>query len=50
MELHLVNPDSRYSKVRLIEPAPVGYLHVAAEVRAPKQPGRSYHPGKRSQL
>jgi hypothetical protein len=50
MELHLVNPDPRYSKVRLIEPAPVGYLHVAAEVRAPMPPGPVLFSRERSQL
>ena len=50
MELHLVNPDPRYSKVRLIEPAPLGYLHVAAEVRAPKRPGPVLFSRERSQL
>jgi hypothetical protein len=29
----LVNPDPRYGRVRLIEPAPFGYLHLAAEVQ-----------------
>ena len=50
MELHMVNPDPRYSKVRLIEPAPLGYLHVAAEVRAPKRPGPVLLSRERSQL
>ena len=50
MELRLVNPDPRYSKVRLIEPAPLGYLHVAAEVRAPKRPGPVLFSRERSQL
>ena len=30
MSLELANPDPRYSKVHLIEPAPLGYLHLAA--------------------
>ena len=50
MELHLVSPDARYSKVRLIEPAPLGYLHVAAEVRTPKRPGPVLLSRERSQL
>jgi hypothetical protein len=50
MELHLVNADPRYSKVRLIEPARLGYLHVAAEVRAPKRPGPVLLSRERSQL
>jgi hypothetical protein len=39
MPLELVNPDPRYSKVHLIEPAPLGYLHLAADVQAPHRPG-----------
>ena len=50
MELRLVNPDPRYSKVRLIEPASLGYLHVAAEVRTPKRPGPVLSSRERSQL
>ena len=37
MELHLVNPDARYPKARLVEPTPLGYIYLAARVR----PGRS---------
>jgi hypothetical protein len=50
MELRLVNPDARYSKVRLIEPAPLGYLHVAAAVQALKRPGPVLLSRERSQL
>jgi hypothetical protein len=32
MELHIFNPDSRYSAIKLIEPTPLGYIHVAAYV------------------
>lgn len=32
-ELHIVNPDPRYSRVALIEPTTLGYIHVAAEVQ-----------------
>jgi hypothetical protein len=32
MELKIVNPDPRYSRAALIEPATSGYIHVAAEV------------------
>ncbi len=39
MALELVNPDPRYGKVHLIEPAPLGYLHLAADVQAPRRPG-----------
>jgi len=39
MPLELVNPDPRYAKVHLIEPAPLGYLHLAADVQAPHRPG-----------
>src|SRR5450755_4125482 len=37
--LEIINPDPRYSKVHLIEPAPLGYLHLAADVQAPHRPG-----------
>jgi len=39
MPLELVNPDPRYTKVHLIEPAPLGYLHLAADVQAAHRPG-----------
>jgi hypothetical protein len=39
MPLELVNPDPRYTKVHLIEAAPLGYLHLAADVQAPHRPG-----------
>jgi len=39
MALELVNPDPRYGKVHLIEPAPLGYLHLAADVQAAHRPG-----------
>ena len=38
MALELVNADPRYGKVHLIEPAPLGYLHLAADVQAPHHP------------
>ena len=39
MQLEIVNPNPRYSTVHLIEPAPLGYLHLAADVQAPHRPG-----------
>jgi len=39
MPVELVNPDPRYGKVHLIEPAPLGYLHLAGEVQAARRPG-----------
>jgi hypothetical protein len=39
MALELVNPQPRYGKVHLIEPAPLGYLHLAADVQAAHRPG-----------
>ena len=33
MELTIVNPDPAYAAVKLVEPATLGYIHVAAEVR-----------------
>jgi hypothetical protein len=34
--LAIVNPDPRYTKVRLIEPSSLGYIHIAAEVSPPR--------------
>jgi len=39
MPVELVNKDPRYFKVHLIDPAPLGYLHLAAEVQAAHRPG-----------
>ncbi len=44
MELKIVNPQSRYGRVRLIEPPALGYIQVAAAVEPPARgplPGRS---------
>lgn len=39
MPVQLVNPDPRYGKAHVIEPAPLGYLHLAADVEAAHRPG-----------
>lgn len=39
MPVAIVNPNPRYGKVHLVEPAPLGYLHLAADVEAPHRPG-----------
>ena len=39
MPVQLVNQDPRYGKVHLVEPAPLGYLHLAADVEAAHRPG-----------
>lgn len=39
MPVELVNPNPRYGKVHLIDPAPQGYLHLAGEVQAAHRPG-----------
>lgn len=39
MPVDVVNPDPRYGKVHLIDPAPLGYLHLAADVQAAHRPG-----------
>jgi hypothetical protein len=44
MDLQLVNPQPRYAKVTLIEPPPLGYIHVAATVDPPH--GRTPFPGR----
>jgi hypothetical protein len=44
MELRIVNPKPKFGKATLIEPAPFGYIHVAAAVEPPARgplPGRS---------
>jgi hypothetical protein len=47
MDLQLVNPQAKYPKVTLIQPPPLGYLHVAAAVGPP--PGRTPFPGRNAQ-
>jgi hypothetical protein len=47
MDLELVNPQPRYAKVTLIEPSPLGYIHVAAAVDPPR--GRIPFPGRSPQ-
>jgi hypothetical protein len=39
MPVAIVNPNPRYGKVHLVEPAPLGYLHLAADVEAAHLPG-----------
>jgi len=47
MDLEIVNPQPKYQKVTLIEPPPLGYIHVAAAVDPPR--GRTPFPGKNPQ-
>jgi hypothetical protein len=44
MDLKIVNPQPKYPPVKLIEPPPFGYIHVAAAVRPPA--GRLPRPGR----
>jgi hypothetical protein len=37
-ELHIVNPDPKYSRAALIEPTTLGYIHIAAEVQPRSTP------------
>jgi hypothetical protein len=39
MPVAIVNPNPRYGKVHLVEPTPLGYLHLAADVEAAHWPG-----------
>jgi len=39
MPVQLVNQSPRYGRAHLVEPAPLGYLHLAADVEAPQWPG-----------
>jgi hypothetical protein len=49
MELQIVDPDTKYSKAKLIEPTTLGYIHLAAEVSPlPTPPQRlPFLPGAR---
>ena len=38
MDLKLVNPQAKYAKVTLIDPPPLGYIHLAAAVDPPSGP------------
>jgi len=52
----VVKPDPRWPSVRLWEPLPHGYLHLAAAVEPPPplrggrvaRPGRGHLPGRRT--
>jgi hypothetical protein len=50
VNLQLAHPNPAYGKVSLIEPAPLGYLHIGAEVRPPARPGPVVPSRERSQL
>ncbi|MGH3328836.1 MAG: hypothetical protein ACRDPT_13775 [Streptomycetales bacterium] len=39
MDLEIVNPQPKYPPVQLIDPPQLGYIHVAAAVGPPAQPG-----------
>ena len=45
MELAIVNPSPRWPSAALREPLPYGYVHVAAVVESPRQPGPPF-PGR----
>jgi hypothetical protein len=47
VDLKIVNPQPKYAKVTLIQPPPLGYIHVAAAVDPPR--GRTPFPGKSPQ-
>jgi hypothetical protein len=47
MDLEIVNPQPRYTRVTLIEPPSLGYIHVAAAVDPPR--GRIPFPGNSRQ-
>ena len=49
MPVQLVNEDPRYGKVQLIEPATLGYLHLAADVEAAPWPGPALRRSKAKQ-
>jgi hypothetical protein len=44
MDLEIINPQPKYPPVKLLEPPPYGYIHVAAGVRPPT--GRTPRPGR----
>jgi hypothetical protein len=37
MDLKIVNPNPKYGRAKLIEPPPLGYIHVAAAVEPPSR-------------
>lgn len=43
MPVQLVNQSPRYGKAHLVEPAPLGYLQLAADMEAPRRPGPVLH-------
>ena len=45
MELAIVNPSPKWPSATLREPLPYGYIHVAAVVEPPRQPGPPF-PGR----
>src|SRR5215831_12932155 len=45
MELAIVNPSPRWPSATLREPLPYGYIHLAAVVEPPRQPGPPF-PGR----
>lgn len=45
MRPEIVNPRPKYSRVPLIEPPQSGYIHIAAAVEPPRQPGPPF-PGR----
>jgi hypothetical protein len=47
MELTLVNPSPKWPPATLREPLPYGYIHIAAAVQPPAQPGPPF-PGRSS--
>jgi hypothetical protein len=39
VEITLVNPNPKWTKSHLIEPTPLGYIHIGIDVEAPTRPG-----------
>ncbi len=49
VSVQIVNQDPRYGKAHLVDPAPLGYLHLAADVAAPHRPGPVLRRGRDKQ-
>lgn len=46
MAVEIVNADPKFPKGRYIEPSPLGYIHIAADVEGRTKPGPVFRSGK----
>jgi hypothetical protein len=45
MPIEMVNANPKYGKAKLIDPSPLGYIHIGAEVAPPSRPGPVFRVG-----